>query len=63
MNKDENFKLLLTNIQVWKRVFIKKLEYSSICIIEKTYISALISSQICHKNAVLFIAVTQWSIL
>ena len=29
MNKDENFKLLLTNILMWKRVFIKKLEYSA----------------------------------
>lgn len=40
MNKDENFKLLLTNILMWKRVFIKKLEYNSMCIIEKTYMFA-----------------------
>ena len=43
MNKDENFKLLLTNILMWKRVFIKKLEYSSMCISEKTYIFAFLT--------------------
>ena len=44
MNKDENFKLLLTNILMWKRVFIKKLEYSSMCINEKTYIFAFLTN-------------------
>ena len=29
MNQGENFKLLLTNIPMCKRVFIKKLEYSA----------------------------------
>ena len=43
MNKDENFKLLLTNILMWKRVFIKKLEYSSMFISEKTYIFAFLT--------------------
>ena len=62
MNKDENFKLLLTNILMWKRVFIKKLEYSAQYVYQwKTYIFAFLTN--CHKNEVLFIAVTQWSIL
>ena len=45
MNKDENFKLLLTNILMWKRVFIKKLEYSAQYLYQwKTYIFAFLTN-------------------
>ena len=61
MNEDENFKLLLSNIPMWKRVFIKNWNIA-VCVSVKKHIY-LLFSKICHKNEVFFIAVTQWSIL
>ena len=37
MNKDENFKLLLTNILMWKRVFIKNWNIA-VCVSVKKHI-------------------------